>query len=156
MKTVFLDFDGVLHARTAGTLSVIDGMLTVVGDDLFSGLPSFREWLFSMDDVHVVVSSSWRRIYSESELRGILDIGERFLGVTGSEGANRLDEIQASPWISQSEDWCIFDDDETLFPEHTPNLILCDGTNGISSIEFSRAAEILFKRAPTEKHKPSI
>ena len=72
MRTLFLDFDGVLHPEFCHE------------SRHFSCLPFFEQVLRATADIDVVVSSTWRQQYSLDELRSRFstDVAHRVIGVT--------------------------------------------------------------------------
>lgn len=68
---LFLDFDGVLHPA--------DG-----SQEAFCRLPLLESWMQHWPAVQVVISSSWRRLHSMSELVEFLGpvVGPRVVGCT--------------------------------------------------------------------------
>ena len=68
-KILFLDFDGVLHGEW---------------DALFSKRELFEHYLQQMPQVDIVISSTWRELYSLERLKEHFHISlrDRIIGVT--------------------------------------------------------------------------
>lgn len=71
-KTLFLDFDGVLHCNFCPR------------HEAFSLAPVLSEVL-ARSSVQMIIASSWRFDHAPSELQGLLpeDLAERVVGTTG-------------------------------------------------------------------------
>jgi hypothetical protein len=106
-KTLFLDFDGVLH-------------------------PSISEDFFTRNDLlwsaiqdtppRIVVSSSWRFQHTLKQLKQLLgpDIGQHVIGTTGKAliGKHaRFEEINHWIFLHRCASWIILDDSRYEFPE---------------------------------------
>ena len=127
MKTLFLDFDGVLHTMTDMSVSPF-GRLPLLADVLV-GRP-----------VHIVVSSSWRHHFEWSEIRQKLGVlapmvvgctGEAILGVHA-----RYHEILHYAEDHGIADWRALDDAWIEFPEHEKRLILCNPRVGVDVLQL--------------------
>jgi hypothetical protein len=70
---VFLDFDGVMHPEGGSALLV----------ERFSRAGVLEAWLQQCPDVRIVISSTWRVVHSEAEIRGLLGeaISQRLVGM---------------------------------------------------------------------------
>ena len=115
MKTLFLDFDGVLHSMS--------DYLT----HPFSRLHLLEE-LFDSVSCDIVVSSSWRFHQNIDVIRSRFGrIGSRVIGTTGDavRGAySRHQEICAYVHERRISDWRALDDSHWEFPPGTPELII--------------------------------
>ena len=122
MKTLFLDFDGVLHPS--------------ISTDFFSKI-DILEQTIKNNAVAIVISSSWRFQYTLEELKNMLGpcIAAQVIGVTGDVHIGkfaRYEEIMK--WIhihQECTDYSILDDSAYEFPKNLPNLILCDSRTGL-------------------------
>ena len=118
VKTLFLDFDGVLHP--------VEGKAFVHVPVLAAALEGH--------DVQIVVTSSFR-IHQPLDhiLTHLGPLGPRVVGTTPliDRGKSRQHEIDA--WIAGYgvEDYRVLDDDSRLFTEKWAPLILCDGRKGL-------------------------
>ena len=125
MKTLFLDFDGVLHPTT------------VSEDQLFCRMPLLAEAL-RFSDVNIVVSSSWRNHHSYNELLALFpeQLRGAVVGVTGEPyvgGWPRYQEILNSCKANGVRDWRALDDALLEFPKDCKELILCNPNTGIDA-----------------------
>ena len=140
-KILFLDFDGVLHRYSSGTLSK---------------LPLLCEFLRAHRDVGVVISSSWRDQFSLAELREFFepDIRTQIIGVTPSmqsdrafnrlyRGRSRSDEIQE--WLSSRpvQAFAMLDDEHKAFTSLHERLVCTDAGEGLTNADLLRVAELL-------------
>ena len=121
-KTLFLDFDGVLHP------SISTDFFTKV-DLLWSAIQD--------SPPHIVISSSWRFRHTLKQLKQLLgpDIGKCVIGTTGDAFIGRYarnEEI--NQWISlhRCTNWIILDDSRFEFPENSPRLLLCNARTGLT------------------------
>jgi HAD domain in Swiss Army Knife RNA repair proteins len=127
---LFLDFDGVLHPAEA------------TPDKYFCHRLLLSSALAEFPDLLVVVSSSWKRTRSASDLQSLFggDLAERLVGKTPNlEGYEqwphrRQNEIEqwmkrhAAPW----DNWVALDDSFWEFRPFCPNLIICDPLTGLN------------------------
>ena len=136
-KVLFLDFDGVLHPVGAGRVEIVGEEMVCEGDDLFCWAP-LLESLLAGSDVSVVVHSTWRRHFTEDELKGRLGspgLGDRLAGVTET-GLSRAESILAYVEDFGVSDYAVLDDmPEEFAAEWLPdmNLVICDPEKGVSS-----------------------
>ena len=135
---LFLDFDGVLHPTFCPD------------EEHFCCRPLFESVMRRFPGVHIVISSSWRRIYAIDYLRSRFsrDIAERIVGTTQlwvpDERLNRHQEIVAYIERKGIENaaWLALDDSAFEFPTHCANLLLCDSRVGLTE----ERAEVLAQR----------
>lgn len=122
-RLLFLDFDGVLHP--------FNGEHEPEG--WFRWLPILERALQSWSDVRIIVHSSWRYEYTDTELQGLLrQLGSRFVG-TAPRGARE----QAIETVLQANKGhvtahLVLDDDPREFTRGRLNLLLCNGLEGLS------------------------
>lgn len=127
MKILFLDFDGVLHPAKGGF------------DDQFSHLDNLKSII---GDTPVVLSTSWREVFSLEELRGMLD-GLNIIGIAPVTQEGKLGKplsrlFECIDWLKDnnmlSADWKALDDQKSLFELDSPcpNLVLCNEMVGLA------------------------
>ena len=145
--TIFLDFDGVTHSEPCPDTS-----------KLFSKLPMIAEVL-TRYDVEVVVSSSWRCVYTIDEIRNrfALGIAHLIVGVTPdlskpdgswippSSGAARQAEIEQ--WMKAnrhwSQPWIAVDDRASWFQPDCKNLLCTDRETGFTDQNAFQLDELI-------------
>lgn len=144
-KTLFLDFDGVLHPFPA------------TAAERFMHVPRFEHVMGQFPDWQIVISSYWRRYES---LQGHRDhfsaaLAQRIVGVTpfcfdlqdiSQEMRPFLGEVECLAWLDanggREQTWLAVDDWPTLFSPGCPHLFLVDGITGLDD----RQAELLAQR----------
>lgn len=145
MRTLFLDFDGVLHPEFCHE------------SRHFSCLPFFEQVLRATADIDVVVSSTWRQQYSLDELRSrfSMDVAHRVIGVT-PEYKDLVDvpdsllgyerEAECRAWLLTRDravfPWLAVDDRPWLYRPFSRSLFLVDGKTGMTDT----SAAVLIKR----------
>ena len=135
-KTLFLDFDGVLHPNFYPP------------HEAFS-LATMLAEVLAGSSVQIVISSSWRFDRSLSELQRLLpkDLAVRVVGTTGApyEGEfARWNEICETVRHHGIISWRILDDSKIEFPSaQCPELILCDGRIGLTKPQCAEIARWL-------------
>ena len=139
-KTLFLDFDGVLHPNLAKP------------EELLKQLPPMSEVLEGCD-VRIVISSSWRFHHTLDEILAQLpaDICDRVMGTTGPAVIgkfSRWKEILAYVQCYKLKDWRALDDSAFEFPADCRELILCDGSTGMGHLELELLTKWLRPRFP--------
>ena len=128
-KVLFLDFDGVLHPTSHG--SVLFSQMNLLEDALGN------------ESCQIVISSSWRFHMDFAKLKGHFSTGvrERILGVTGEPyiGAYaRFHEINAYVLEQGVADWRALDDAYWEFPKDCSQLIRCNPNTGLTVSEVNR------------------
>jgi hypothetical protein len=121
-KVLFLDFDGVLHLESECDSSPFDRL-------------HLLEELAAESDFCVVVSSSWRFRYSQSQLQEFLGPELKVIGVTGEAVIGRharAQEIMSYAQLKRINNWKALDDARFEFPENFSNLIWCDPRTGLT------------------------
>lgn len=137
-RLLSLDFDGVLHpgSQIATRLNV------------FCWLPDLLALLGPHKDVDVLVHSSWRYEYDDSELRELLGpLGPRFVGAAPL--GPRYESI--TWWLSRNPtyagDYRILDDDLAEFPDPPPaELVWCPPSAGVTALEVRAALKLWLER----------
>lgn len=146
MKTLFLDFDGVLHPYSAPTSRLL---VRVIHFERV--MRQFPEW-------QIVISSAWREHTPLDELRHSFapDIAERIVGATPlfskldvvPDGLRHFErEAECQAWLNANgrarEPWIALDDWDWLFSPQSPNLFLVDGTTGLDRAHAKRLVKHL-------------
>ena len=147
MKTIFLDFDGVLHGEGKDSRG------------FFEHVDSFCNFMRKYkSEVEIVISSSWRKEKSLKELREIFheDIHDMIVGITpGIEKSyskgGREEEINMYCKNNNVSEWVALDDMERFFKVGCKNLILVDGQIGLNSKDFEELEKFLTKPKPKNK-----
>ena len=127
MKTIFLDFDGVLHALAERV------------EKKFCRVYLLEELAaeFSFD---IVVSSTWRLFNDVSVLKYQLkSIGERVVGVTGQSISGpfaRYNEILRYVDENKVQEWRALDDAQMEFPDSETRLIPCETDKGLGNSQI--------------------
>jgi HAD domain in Swiss Army Knife RNA repair proteins len=127
MKILFLDFDGVLHPVKGGF------------DDQFCHLENLKSII---GDTPVVVSSSWREVFSLEDLKDMLE-GVNIIGMTPVSTGGKSWEPMARyfeciAWLKDNNmldaNWRALDDQKSIFELDSPcaNLILCSENVGLA------------------------
>ena len=127
-KTLFLDFDGVLHR-------------TLAEPEEHLGRAQLLSAVLEQHKPDVVISSSWRFHFPMSAILGRLPeaIRGRVAGATGGAFIGkhaRWHEICAYCAQHRISDWRVLDDSAFEFPPDCPQLIRCDGGVGIGEREI--------------------
>ncbi|NCQ51733.1 hypothetical protein GW796_07525 [archaeon] len=130
MKTIFLDFDGVLHGEG------------INGKGFFEHVPLFCSAIRPfLDNVNIVISSSWREEHSIEKLKVFFekDIQKRIVGVTpiiketyGIGGREEEILMCCKENNIDNKSWIALDDMERFFSKNYKNLLLIDSESGIS------------------------
>ena len=133
-KFLFLDFDGVLHPTTHGSV-------------LLSQLPLLESALESCDYT-MVISSSWRFHMEIDALKNHFSpaLQNKIMGITGEAyiGAYaRFHEIHAYVLQHGVKDWRALDDSYWEFPQDCSQLIRCNPNTGLTQREVKILSEWL-------------
>ena len=122
-KTLFLDFDGVLHPNLAAP------------HQRFSRLPLLVEAI-EQSSVEIVISSSWRFEWSLARMKSFFpeSLRPRIIGTTGTAHIGRharWQEINRYCTEAAISNWRALDDARFEFPDPCEQLIACDGGRGL-------------------------
>jgi len=123
MRSLFLDFDGVLHPSLCEPAEYFCRM-------------SLLEAALRDASVEIVISSSWRFHHSWDALmhRFLLPLRSRLVGATGEAVSGRHArwlEIQRYCERHGIVEWRALDDSSFEFPANCRELILCHGAVGL-------------------------
>ena len=126
-KVLFLDFDGVLHPTSHG--SVLFSQMNLLEDAIGS------------ESCQIVISSSWRFHLELPKLRDYFSqkIRAQIVGATGEPYIGsyaRFHEINAYVSTHGITDWVALDDAYWEFPKSCTQLIRCNPNTGISPAEI--------------------
>lgn len=132
-KTLFIDFDGVLHDVGVGELCLEGGMMSVAGARLFEWASILGALLALHPEVAVAVHSSWRNFYSDEELQALVPapLGARIVGSTPTR-MSRHEAILCFVSDHRVGSHLILDDMADDFPDGCPELVVCDPARGVS------------------------
>lgn len=132
MVVLFLDFDGVLHDFGHYRIVATNLGFAVRGEP-FAWADHLEQVLREFPGVQIVVHSSWRRLFTDAELREMLPPGlrQRFLGTTDL-GERHETIVQ---WCMQEgpTGYVVLDDSPAEFPDDMPELVVCVTQLGITS-----------------------
>ena len=147
-KTIFLDFDGVLHPTSAKPES-----LFIKAIDLVKIVMRYKP--------SIVISSSWRFHFPEDEilLRLPQELGGAVVGFTGEAHIGRharWHEIKAYCAKRQIYDWVALDDSTFEFPTPCRELIACNPNTGLENSQIEQlVAWLESSKSPFDTSTPS-
>ncbi len=133
-RTLFLDFDGVLHPMSAS------------GSELFQNLWMIEQ-LADRPNFEIVISSSWRFQYTLQALSKRLGklrpvvVGATSDAVIGKYARHR--ETLGYCAAMKISDWRALDDSYMEFPPDENRLIICNPRTGITKKEIDMTCEWL-------------
>lgn len=137
-KTIFLDFDGVLHSNGNFNCGHVD-------NKQFSQLKIFEDSLSDfVDEIQIVFTTSWRLSYSFDLLQEMFSnhLKHKIIGITPnlnmgfSDGSRELEILKYVKEHNLNIDDCIaIDDLPQLFTKDFKCLILCNGQYGFTEFE---------------------
>lgn len=148
---LFLDFDGVLHPRP---------IIGRSGEaDLFCSQHLLEDVLRKVPQVEVVISSSWREQHPLDEIREHFaeDLRDRIVGMTPRPGedielapsklADYPRHTQCVAWLVRHRPpgtrWLAIDDDAEHFSPRCAQLLLVDGSVGLTAATAARLLQRL-------------
>lgn len=134
-SVIFVDIDGVFHAVDSRDFEYRgDDLVVSDNPDLFQWAPLLWQ-IIEQCPVHLVVHSSWRRLYPSEELiaRFPAAMQSRIVGVT--EGRERHQSILNYVCMNGVQRFAVLDDSPENFPDGWPNLIVCDSQRGINDAD---------------------
>jgi hypothetical protein len=161
VKIIFLDIDGVLNSATdfreAGYYDKSPNKTEVISP----GKLYILEEIVRSTDAKIVISSTWRELYSLKELHTLfMDRGWKLpvttiIGKTEEDGGRRLHHgaistrsSNISKWLDSKDNvsnYVILDDVEAKDFEdrHQDHLVITDVYNGINFRDMEKAIDIL-------------
>lgn len=131
---LFTDFDGVLHAADEPALDSTGRL--IANERLFAWLPILADILGPYPQVRLVVSSDWRRLLDDENLRLVLGpLGSRFAGIVETWGTSRADEILAEVRRRKLTQWLAIDDHPSVLAasRRDARFIPCAPDAGLSA-----------------------
>lgn len=170
MKVIFLDFDGVLNSENFAREQHQKGrrkltMQHILGRDLSMAVEQIdpeaikvMNWLVAAADAHVVISSTWRRLWSMQELKEVLkfhgaDWTDRIIDKTPMKMGYVPRGTEIKWWLENQEEagriggepvtsFVILDDDSDMDP-FMDRLVNTDPLVGITMDDAKAALGIL-------------
>lgn len=147
---IFLDFDGVLNAEQYQARLAMDGKPTRdAWGPLFAprAVANLRR-IIDETDAAIVISSSWRNLYSLESLRIMWNVrdlpGEIFDAIPcGTAHISRGDEIECWLSLHRLTNYVIIDDVNDFYPMQQDRYVETNSIVGISEADAMRAVEIL-------------
>ncbi len=154
--TLFVDFDGVLHPY--GIAALDENFKLIANPTLFCWRPVLEDLLAPHPDVRIIVSSDWRRLFSDEALVTLLgpDLGQRFVGVVDRYNESRATEILAEVAHRRLCRWLAIDDHRTVYEAYQAgdeHFIACDPDLGIT--DTSAQCELRRKLASLRSGPPA-
>jgi len=148
---LFLDFDGVTHPEPG------------LKADEFCALPLIEDVLRGCPHVEVVISSSWRTVFSLEQLRGFfsVDLAQRVVGVTPSSKSTSdawlpsssvvyEREFECESWMRQNREWgtpwLAIDDRPHWFRPDCTDLLLTSPKVGFCQSDQDTLREMIRQR----------
>ncbi|MGA5726226.1 MULTISPECIES: HAD domain-containing protein [Ralstonia] len=131
---LFTDFDGVLHAADEPALDSAGRL--IANPNLFGWRPILVDILAPHPEVQIIVSSDWRRLLDDDDLRRVLGpLGARFVGVVETWGASRADEILTEVRRRRLTRWLAIDDHPSVVAAGRcdARFIACASKTGLSA-----------------------
>ncbi|QKM44057.1 hypothetical protein HI792_15875 [Ralstonia solanacearum] len=146
---LFTDFDGVLHAADEPAL---DGAGHLRANaNLFVWLPILVDILQPYPEVQIVVSSDWRRLLDDDNLKRVLGpLGPRFAGIVETWGVSRADDILTEVRRRRLTRWLAIDDHPSvaIASRRDARFIACAPDAGLSAVEVQAALRSRLATAP--------
>lgn len=150
MKVIFCDFDFCLNSRSSFTWHTLTGKRSIASPDRHSVL-LLDYLLFTIPDLYIVVSSSWRSIEGPHTTKLYLkdDFGllqwEKVIDQTPFD-PKRFRGREVSKWLKDTKhnikSYVILDDDRDFFPSQEPFFVNTD-EDGFRPKHFDKCCEIL-------------
>jgi histidinol phosphatase-like enzyme len=149
MKICFLDIDGVINSEDYAIYRFYGKKFDL--DEFIDERPIVMlNYIIEQTDAKVVLSSSWRRDWENTEKR--LKAGGfqyNIFDVTPYD-PNRFRGKEIKMWIDKYEkdhepleSYVILDDDDDMLPEQENNFVHCNFQHGLTCKETYKAIDIL-------------
>ena len=140
-QVLFLDFDGVLHAVGEAVLDD-DGRL-IPNRRLFCWRSLLEDALAPYPCVKIVVSSDWRRLFDDENLRRLLGptLGPRVIGAVSTSKPTRAEEILIEAEKRGLSGWLALDDHPSVLRARKggdARFIACSPNTGLSDVRVQR------------------
>ncbi len=134
----------------------------IANERLFAWLPILVSLLEPYPEVQIVVSSDWRRLLDDENLRLVLGpLGSRFAGIVETWSASRADEILAEVRRRKLTHWLSIDDHPSVLAasRRDNRFIPCAPDAGLSAPAVQaklrmRLAEVLEAVIPNSDNYP--
>lgn len=139
MRVLFLEFDGVLHPKSAlARFAPVAPLKPKIQEAwLFRWAWILEELLEPHPDVGILVHSSWRMLATDDELQSFLGpLASRFAGSTPH--GKRWESIAQVVEGNRLRDFIILDSLPASFPAELPQLIACDPEAGLQAYAVRR------------------
>lgn len=155
MKILFLDVDGILNSDDYAIYRYETKKFDT--DQFIDERPvAFLNYIIGQTQAKIVLSSSWRANFNETNER-LIKAGckyELFDKTPYLKSRHRGSEIQA--WIDKYEkehepleSYVILDDDNDMLDEQRNNFVRCNFIHGLTSHDCYKAIEILNSNGTT-------
>lgn len=149
MKVIFLDIDGVLNSnRTSLAYKGYPDSFNTYDKGRFdwTAIRLIDRLVSNNEDVHVVISSSWRYNFKVSDFANAF--GFDVLGTTPKHqfGRDRGEEIKE--WLDKNNNYnvthyAIIDDQGGMLPEQLEHFVKVDEKEGLLYKDYARVCSIL-------------
>ncbi|MBY0444769.1 MAG: hypothetical protein K2Q15_06125 [Burkholderiales bacterium] len=133
---LYLDFDGVLHPFGEEAITETGQLLD--NPNLFIWVEALESVLDNFENVRIIVSSDWRRLFDDETLIRLLrGLGSRFHGVVESQPQDRYNEILQDAENRNIKKWIAIDDHHSIkeASKSDERLIWCTPDMGIGNID---------------------
>jgi hypothetical protein len=137
---LFLDFDGVLHPDPP-----------TIEAPLFCRAVLLQQFLLQHRGLSVVVSSTWRKTRTLTQLQGLFpDWSDRVVGVTSeSIEANYARQFECEEWMRKNADpwtpWVALDDRSWNFRPFERRLVLVERGTGLTPNDLERLSNFVLQ-----------
>jgi hypothetical protein len=146
MKVIFLDIDGVLNCSVEKTRDVVTDP-DRYGSTINEALMSRLNRLIKETGAKVVISSTWRKLYTQEEITKLFDVvgfeGE-IIGMTGSS-SHGFRGLEIREWSGGKglENYIILDDDSDMLLWQASHFFNTDHAYGLTDKIVYKATRFL-------------